>query len=80
MRAAAATGAARWRHVLFRPDHRRLSEAGQGDGATLSLQEFAALYAHVPRKKRPKTPKDMDDAFRAGASPAELAVWAENDR
>nr|WP_312392954.1 SOS response-associated peptidase family protein [Stenotrophomonas geniculata] len=46
-------------------------------GATLSLQEFAALYAHDPGKKRPKTPKAMDDAFRAGASPAELAVWAK---
>lgn len=46
-------------------------------GATLSLQEFTALYAHDPGKKRPKTPKAMDDAFRAGASPAELAVWAE---
>ncbi|HEL7748877.1 TPA: SOS response-associated peptidase family protein [Stenotrophomonas maltophilia] len=46
-------------------------------GATLSLQEFAALYAHDQGKKRPKTPKAMDDAFRAGASPAELAVWAE---
>jgi len=46
-------------------------------GATLSLQEFAALYAHDPGKKRPKTPKAMDDAFRAGASPAELVVWAE---
>ncbi len=46
-------------------------------GATLSLQEFAAHYAHDPGKKRPKTPKAMDDAFRAGASPAELAVWAE---
>lgn len=46
-------------------------------GATLSLQEFAALYAHDPGKKRPKTPKAMDDAFRAGSSPAELAVWAQ---
>lgn len=46
-------------------------------GATVSLQEFAALYAHDPGKKRPKTPKAMDDAFWAGASPAELAVWAE---
>ncbi|OWQ68425.1 SOS response-associated peptidase family protein [Stenotrophomonas maltophilia] len=46
-------------------------------GATLSLQEFAALYAHDPGKKRSKTPKAMDDAFRAGANPAELAVWAE---
>ncbi|HDS1131104.1 TPA: SOS response-associated peptidase family protein [Stenotrophomonas maltophilia] len=46
-------------------------------GATLSLQEFAVLYAHDPGKKRPKTPKAMDDAFRAGSSPEELAVWAE---
>ncbi|HEL4239343.1 TPA: hypothetical protein UM793_001211 [Stenotrophomonas maltophilia] len=46
-------------------------------GATLSLQEFAALYAHDPGKKRLKTPKAMDDGFRAGANPAELAVWAE---
>jgi putative SOS response-associated peptidase YedK len=46
-------------------------------GATVSLQEFAALYAHDPSKKRPKTPKAMDDAFRAGTSPAERAVWAE---
>ena len=46
-------------------------------GATLSLQEFAALYAHDPGKKRPKTPKAMDDAFRAGTSAAERAVWAE---
>ncbi|HEL4167066.1 TPA: hypothetical protein UM336_004603, partial [Stenotrophomonas maltophilia] len=46
-------------------------------GATASLQEFAALYAHDPGKKRPKTPKAMDDAFRAGTSAAERAVWAE---
>jgi hypothetical protein len=46
-------------------------------GATVSLQEFAALYAHDPGKKRPKTPKAMDDAFRAGTSLAERAVWAE---
>lgn len=46
-------------------------------GATVSLQEFAALYAHDPGKRRPKTPKAMDDAFRAGASAAERAVWAE---
>jgi len=49
-------------------------------GATLSLQEFAALYTHDLGKKRPKTPKAMDDAFRARASPAELAVWAEVDQ
>lgn len=46
-------------------------------GATVSLQEFATLYAHDPGKKRPKTPKAMDDAFRAGTSAAERAVWAE---
>lgn len=46
-------------------------------GAAVSLQEFAALYAHDSGKKRPKTPKAMDDAFRAATSPAELAVWAE---
>nr|WP_312253662.1 SOS response-associated peptidase family protein [Stenotrophomonas pavanii] len=46
-------------------------------GATLSLAEFAVLYAHDPGKRRPKTPKALDDAFRAGANPAELAVWAE---
>ncbi len=45
-------------------------------GATLSLREFAALYAHDPGKKRPKTPKAMDDAFRAGASPARSAKGA----
>ena len=46
-------------------------------GASLSLQEFAALYAHDPGKKRPKTPKAMDDAFRAWTTSAEQAVWAE---
>ncbi len=35
-------------------------------GAILSLEEFAELYAHDPGKKRPKTPKAMDDGF-AGA-------------
>lgn len=46
-------------------------------GATVSLRDFAALFAHDPGKKRPKTPKAMNDAFRAGTSPAERAVWAE---
>lgn len=46
-------------------------------GATVSLQEFAALYAHDPGKRRLKTPKAMDDAFRAGTSAAERAAWAE---
>lgn len=45
--------------------------------AALSLQEFAALCAHDPGKKQPRTPKAMDDAFRTGESPVELAVWAE---
>ncbi len=49
-------------------------------GAAVSLQEFAALYAYDPGKKRPKTPKAMDDAFRAGTSEAERAVWAEIQR
>jgi len=49
-------------------------------GATVSLQEFAALYAHDPGKKRPKTPKAMADAFRAGSSAAERTVWAEIQR
>lgn len=60
-------------------------------GATVSLQEFAALYAHDPGKKRPKTPKAMDDAFRAGTSagrvglgravePAEAAVLEQDCR
>lgn len=34
-------------------------------GATLSLQEFAALYAHDPGKKRPNTPKATGDACLA---------------
>lgn len=46
-------------------------------GATVSLQEIAALYTHDSGNKRPKTPKAMDDVFRAGAAPTELAVWAE---
>lgn len=29
---------ARWRHVLLRPDHRRLSEAGQDDRRNCSLK------------------------------------------
>jgi hypothetical protein len=49
-------------------------------GATLSLQEFAALHAHDPGKKRPKIPKAMDDAFRTESSPAELGVWGEVER
>ncbi len=37
-------------------------------GATLSLQEFAALYAYGPRKKRPQ------DTEGGGATPSERAV------
>lgn len=46
-------------------------------GAVVSLDDFAALYAHDPGKKRPKTPKAMDDAFSQGSSPAERALWGE---
>lgn len=45
-------------------------------GAVVSLDEFAALYAEDPGKKRPKTPKAMDDAFATGTTAAELAIWA----
>lgn len=37
-------------------------------GATLSLQEFAALYAYGPRKKRPQDTEGGGDAIRAGCS------------
>lgn len=33
-------------------------------GATMSLEEFSRLYTFDPAKKRPKTPKAMDDGFR----------------
>lgn len=46
-------------------------------GAVVSMDEFAALYAHDPGKKRPKTPKAMDDAFAAGKTPAKRSVWAK---
>lgn len=39
-------------------------------GATLSLDEFAQLYAHDAGKQRPRTPKAMDDGF-AGARTAQ---------
>lgn len=45
-------------------------------GAVVSMEEFAALYAHDLGKKRPKTPKAMDHAFASGKSPAERSVWA----
>ncbi|MEN5204062.1 SOS response-associated peptidase family protein [Stenotrophomonas sp. TWI700] len=45
-------------------------------GAVVSMDEFAALYAQDPGKKRPKTSKAMDDAFAAGKTPAERSVWA----
>lgn len=32
-------------------------------GATMSLEAFARLYTFDPTKKRPKTPKAMDDGF-----------------
>nr|WP_312130650.1 SOS response-associated peptidase family protein [Stenotrophomonas pavanii] len=45
-------------------------------GAIVSMEEFAALYADDPGKRRPKTPKAMDDAFASGKGPAELAIWS----
>ena len=45
-------------------------------GATMSLEEFTALYLMDPGKKRPKTPKALDDAFGRGTSPAERAIAA----
>ncbi|MFI8573511.1 SOS response-associated peptidase family protein [Stenotrophomonas bentonitica] len=45
-------------------------------GAVVSMDELATLYAHDPGKKRPKTPKAMDDAFAAGKTPVERSVWA----
>lgn len=38
-------------------------------GATLSLDEFAQLYAHDAGKQRPKTPKAMDDGFAGARTP-----------
>lgn len=38
-------------------------------GAVVSLDEFAALHAEDPGKKRPKTPKAMDDAVATGTTP-----------
>lgn len=49
--------------ALIRADYAKLVREF---GAILSLEEFADLYAHDPGKKRPKTPKAMDDGF-AGA-------------
>lgn len=49
--------------ALIRADYAKLVREF---GAILSLEEFAELYAHDPAKKRPKTPKAMDDGF-AGA-------------
>lgn len=46
-------------------------------GATISVEEFAILYFHDKAKTRPKTPKAMDDAFAAGETPEERAVWRE---
>lgn len=49
--------------ALIRADYAKLVREF---GAILSLEAFAELYAHDPGKKRPKTPKAMDDGF-AGA-------------
>lgn len=48
--------------ALIRADYAKLVREF---GAILSLEEFAELYAHDPGKKRPKTPKAMDDGFAA---------------
>lgn len=45
--------------------------------ATLSIAEFTALFAFDPYKKRPKTPKAMDDAFRDATAPEEAAIALE---
>lgn len=39
-------------------------------GATMSLDEFSRLYTFDPAKKRPKTPKAMDDGFRGARTDA----------
>lgn len=39
-------------------------------GATMSLEEFSRLYTFDPAKKRPKTPKAMDDGFRGARTDA----------
>lgn len=38
-------------------------------GATMSLEDFARLYTFDPAKKRPKTPKAMDDGFHGARTP-----------
>lgn len=55
-------------------------------GATMSLKEFARLWLRENvHAKRPKTPKAMDDAFRAGGEgglasiAAQLAAWDAED-
>jgi len=45
-------------------------------GATMSLEDFTRLYLHDEGKKRPRTPKAMDDAFGHGQSPAEQTIAA----
>ncbi|MBA8680528.1 SOS response-associated peptidase family protein [Stenotrophomonas tumulicola] len=45
-------------------------------GATMSLEAFTQLYLMDEGKKRPKTPKALDEAFRHGTSPAERAIAA----
>ena len=45
-------------------------------GATMSLDEFALLYTADPGKKRPKTPKAMDDGFRGARTDAGREIVA----
>ena len=45
-------------------------------GATMSLDEFAQLYLADPGKKRPRTPKAMDDGFNGARTEAGLEIVA----
>jgi len=45
-------------------------------GATMSLDEFAQLYMADPGKKRPKTPKAMDDGFQGARTGSGQAIVA----
>ncbi len=44
-------------------------------GATMSLEEFSRLYTFDPAKKRPKTPKAMDDGSAARALMPAAISW-----
>ncbi len=68
--------------ALIRADYAKLVREF---GAILSLEEFAELYAHDPGKKRPKTPKAMDDGFGARTEQgrdivAKIQQWHAQER